>query len=350
MSNNFRELFQRNIQQEHSKTILNINIFVYSAHSSTLSFCSFSIDYREDFVRRTHYIVTMKVERVQLSNSKDVYVMTEKYVEIDDITSSIFSQSSQKSSDYDAAIIRAEMNRRLKLARQRTRNKRMLNIFPIPKWVRSSPGDIKPQPKISNSLQHVMKLHGDRLAKKYNFNVTETRVLVHIFWKISKGKMILTGEKLKLFFVTTFDCCERTPVFIRGYDRYSSQSVTVEEFVKLFAIIFRGTPEEKAKYVFEVYDLSGFGYLTRHDLIHLLKGCYSSSIGMSVLSDEEDKPFFETINYLMKKMDPHRTGRIFVKDFVNCVLKNPLLLECCCEVLPNDDYISLFKALLLVRF
>jgi len=54
------------------------------------------------------------------------------------------------------------------------------------------------------------------------------------------------------------------------FDRDSSGGVDFQEFLTGMALIYRGTVEEKKKFLFEMYDLDGDGFVTREDLRTML--------------------------------------------------------------------------------
>lgn len=293
----------------------------------------------------------MKVGRLRINNDPNAtfYVMEEKYGACDkvDYETSSRTKGSLGSEQYNRIILKAELEKRQKLARIRTQNKRYFKIFPVPKWLAHDTEKRKPQPVHRHNLHHVIKYEGARLSKIYNLSKSECSVLVHIFWKISNATMKITPEQFRTFFTTTFNCCHRIPVFLRGYDRYHSLDVVVDEFVRLFAVMMRGTPEQKAKFVFEIYDFNAWGYINREVLQAFLGDSFSSPQAAGIfVSDEEQRPVQDTIDFLMKKMDKYKEGKIYCKTFVDYVLKNPILRECCCEIFPKEEYVRLFKAML----
>lgn len=292
----------------------------------------------------------MKIEKVSIRGNAEepVYVITEKYKESDkEQSSACKSKGSLKSEQYKQVILKEEFARREKLARIRTKNRRRLEIFPVPKWVAEDDTvKKKPQPKTKHTLHHVVQYHGVRLSRIFNLSQSECSVLVHIFWKISEGTMTITGDQFKNFFITTFNCCYRKQIMIRGYERYRDIHVGVTEFVKLCVVMLRGSLIEKAKFVFEIYDLNGCGYITRDELTSLLNDSFDTPQAANILGFADERPVFDSVEFLMTKMDKTKHGKVYCKDFVNFVLENPLLLECCCDVFATEDYIQLFKVML----
>lgn len=301
----------------------------------------------------------MEVEKVSFKN-QHIYIKKAAYQEIDKMSMSSTIKMRQSSSSStrtgistktkQVEILRGYYTKRERLARRKARAAQRSDAFPVPRWVNLSAHAAKKMEFSSAkyNLHHIVRHHSVLMSKKSRFSQTEAGVLVHIFWKVTDGRMKLTENEFNIFFTTTFNCAHRSPVFLRGYDRFGNNNVRLGEFVKFFDIIMRGTPEELARYVFEIYDIHGFGYLTREELTTFLGKSFDSPLAMRYLTDDEN-PVKDTIDFLMNKMNSRHTGRIPRKEFVACSLKDPLLRECCCDVLPSQDYISLFKAMLLVN-
>merc|ERR1719456_1678582 len=54
------------------------------------------------------------------------------------------------------------------------------------------------------------------------------------------------------------------------FDRDNSGAIDFQEFLTGMALIYRGTLEEKKKFLFEMYDLDGDGVVTREELFTML--------------------------------------------------------------------------------
>lgn len=200
-----------------------------------------------------------------------------------------------------------------------------------------------------HSLTFVLTVFPSRLMKlkTLRFTLSEVSIIVHLFWVLTKGKMIMTEEELKLLFIGTFNCTSQVKTIYRGYERLESHQVTMSEFARIFSIMLKGSIEEKAAYVFEIYDYEGDGELTKRMLQTFLQDSFNT--GHREEFGMDNRPVDDTVQYILKKLDPEKNGSIRKRDFVRGVKENPLLLECCTTVFPTREVVETFKALLLYK-
>lgn len=217
----------------------------------------------------------------------------------------------------------------------------------FPKWLLGSrmltAFGIAYDPMKQMSLKLALKVFPSKIVEITKFNLGEASIVTHVFWKYSDGHMRITTTDLRRFFTSTFCIINRYQSLIRGYERLRTPYVYTEEFAKILSTMMLGTIEEQASHVFEVYDINGLGSISRDELMLFLNDAFDT--GKMNFSAYE-KPVTDIVDYLLKKMSNER-GDINRQSFVNCIKKNPLLMECCIKVWPLTTMLEAFKHLIL---
>ena len=79
-----------------------------------------------------------------------------------------------------------------------------------------------------------------------------------------------------------------------------------------------GTDEELVRFCFDTYDLNDDGYISREEMLLLLKDCMYKSTKESAEEDGDDG-VKDLIEMTMRKMDQDRDGRVSYSDFMATV-------------------------------
>ena len=82
--------------------------------------------------------------------------------------------------------------------------------------------------------------------------------------------------------------------------------------------ILLGTDEELVRFCFDTYDLNDDGYISREEMLLLLKDCmYKNS--RETNEEDGDDGVKDLIEMTMRKMDQDRDGRVSYSDFMETV-------------------------------
>ncbi|XP_051033166.1 calaxin [Phodopus roborovskii] len=156
------------------------------------------------------------------------------------------------------------------------------------------------------------------LVEKPNGKLANARMDCNTFRGILHNIFGMTDDMLmnRVFFVFDKDC-----------DNY----VNIQEWVKGLSVFLRGTFEEKMKFCFEVYYLTGDGYISREKIFDMLK----NSLSQQSPEEENDEGIRELVDIILKKMDHDNDGKISFADFEKAVRKDRLLLEVFGPCLPD---------------
>ena len=101
----------------------------------------------------------------------------------------------------------------------------------------------------------------------------------------------------------------------------------------IIIIICTGSEEELVRFCFNIYDLNEDGYITKEEIMTMMKDCF---IVHSNERDEEGDGVKDLVEMTMRKMDRDKDGRISLSDFQESVTEEPLLLEAFGNCLPTS--------------
>ena len=78
-----------------------------------------------------------------------------------------------------------------------------------------------------------------------------------------------------------------------------------------------GHPSEQIRYCFEIYDLNSDGYISREEMLTMLKTCMIKTSNAD--EDGEEDGVKDLVDITMRRMDHDKDGRISFPDFERTV-------------------------------
>ena len=93
-----------------------------------------------------------------------------------------------------------------------------------------------------------------------------------------------------------------------------------------------GTIDEQIEYCFSIYDLNADGFISREEMLTMLKTC----LVRQGLEEDGDEGVKDLIEMTLKKMDDDKDGRVSFADFKATVRNDPLMLEAFGPCLPSS--------------
>lgn len=208
------------------------------------------------------------------------------------------------------------------------------------------------RPIAPSNPRRAMDRYSCSLLKKTHFCRDEIAVLIHIFYKLCRGKFVLKTDDLKNFLNATFRITDLTTLdaYVRAIDNERLGYINANKFVKAMNILLRGSLKEKAGFVFRMLDADQDGFVQRNvEMVSYMTNMYKMEIIAAVNPGADpNEPDRDTVDYVMKKLDPILKEKCTKNTFVSAIEDHPLLMECCFPVWPDDKYIIAFQRLLLI--
>jgi Ca2+-binding EF-hand superfamily protein len=166
----------------------------------------------------------------------------------------------------------------------------------------------------------------DKLEKETHFNAQEIRMLYSSFKEIAAhttndGKIdvnefaMMLGIKNIQFAAKIFKAFDENP---------DNQLDFVEYLRGLSSSSKRASIQEKASFVFRVYDADGNGTISKEELLEVM------TLSLRENSDVKipEVALNRIVNDTIRKMDQNGDGEISLAEFTDAALKNPNILNC----------------------
>lgn len=177
----------------------------------------------------------------------------------------------------------------------------------------------------------------------WHFDKDELYEIAVIYLKLLKGagvgiKEELPIESLSMVFHKGLGMADNSlmqRIFAAG-DHITS-TCSLKAWISLMSLFLRGSIDQKIKFCFKVYDLNSKLELKRDLMVKLLK----TSVYMH-LDEDVEEAVKDLADIIIKKMDVDRDGIISIEDYHYSVKKDPMLLECLGQCLPDRKNVNAF--------
>ncbi|XP_019711757.1 Kv channel-interacting protein 4 isoform X3 [Hippocampus comes] len=127
---------------------------------------------------------------------------------------------------------------------------------------------------------------------------------------------LFCGVALALSFFLT-DASTYAHFLFNAFDTDHNGSVSFEDFVMGLSILLRGTIQEKLKWAFNLYDINKDGYITKEEMLDIMKAIYDmmGKCTYPVLKEETPRQHVEVF---FQKMDKNKDGVVTIDEFIDC--------------------------------
>ncbi|TKS88477.1 EF-hand calcium-binding domain-containing protein 1 [Collichthys lucidus] len=187
---------------------------------------------------------------------------------------------------------------------------------------------------LSKEVEHFNKTEVECLIREFNVLLGEPTLPVRAAHGLDRGAF---RTILHNMFGMTDDMI-MDGVF-RTFDKDKDGFISMREWIEGLSVFLRGTLDEKIKYCFDVYDLNGDRYISREEIIPMLK----NSLIRQPTEEDPDEGLKDLVEITLKKMDQDHDGRISFEDFEKTVREENLLLEAFGTCLPDMTSIEAFN-------
>ncbi|XP_046904885.1 Kv channel-interacting protein 4 isoform X2 [Hypomesus transpacificus] len=102
-----------------------------------------------------------------------------------------------------------------------------------------------------------------------------------------------------------------------AFDTDHNGSVSFEDFVMGLSILLRGTVQEKLNWAFNLYDINKDGYITKEEMLDIMKAIYDmmGKCTYPILKDEAPR---QHVELFFQKMDKNKDGVVTIDEFIDC--------------------------------
>ncbi|XP_018615137.1 Kv channel-interacting protein 4 isoform X4 [Scleropages formosus] len=102
-----------------------------------------------------------------------------------------------------------------------------------------------------------------------------------------------------------------------AFDTDHNGSVSFEDFVMGLSILLRGSVQEKLNWAFNLYDINKDGYITKEEMLDIMKAIYDmmGKCTYPILKEEAPR---QHVEIFFQKMDKNKDGVVTIDEFIDC--------------------------------
>ncbi|EDO34333.1 predicted protein [Nematostella vectensis] len=185
----------------------------------------------------------------------------------------------------------------------------------------------------------------ESIFRKTHFSKAEVINLLSLFSECANQKEKMDRNKFRDILHNKFGMTDDILMdrVFKAFDTNNDSSIDMDEWILGLSVFLRGTVEEQTKFCFDVYDLNSDAFISKEEIMHLLK----NAIIKQPTEEDPDEGIRELCDIVLKLMDEDHDGRLSWGDFQKTVVREPLLLEAFGSCLPGlkcvENFSSEFK-------
>ncbi|XP_045375542.1 calsenilin isoform X1 [Camelus bactrianus] len=194
------------------------------------------------------------------------------------------------------------------------------------KWILSSAA-----PQGSDSSDSELELSAvrhqperlDQLQAQTKFTKKELQSLYRGF-KNECPTGLVDEDTFKLIYSQFFpqgDATTYAHFLFNAFDADGNGAIHFEDFVVGLSILLRGTVHEKLKWAFNLYDINKDGYITKEEMLAIIKSIYDMMGRHTYPILREDAPL-EHVERFFRKMDRNQDGVVTIDEFLETCQKD----------------------------
>ncbi|XP_058050834.1 calsenilin isoform X1 [Ahaetulla prasina] len=140
---------------------------------------------------------------------------------------------------------------------------------------------------------------------------------------------LVDEETFKLIYAQFFpqgDATMYAHFLFNAFDLDRSGAIRFEDFVIGLSILLRGTVHEKLSWAFNLYDINKDGYITKEEMLAIMKSIYDMMGRYTYPILREDAPF-EHVEKFFQKMDKNQDGIVTIEEFLETCQKDENIMN-----------------------
>ncbi|MBN3280309.1 CSEN protein, partial [Polyodon spathula] len=140
---------------------------------------------------------------------------------------------------------------------------------------------------------------------------------------------LVDEETFKMIYSQFFpqgDATTYAHFLFNAFDIDRTGSIRFEDFVIGLSVLLRGSVHEKLKWAFNLYDINKDGYITKEEMLAIMKSIYDMMGNYTYPSVREDTPF-EHVEKFFQKMDRNQDGVVTIDEFMETCQKDDNIMS-----------------------
>uniref|UniRef100_A0A1A7YV25 Kv channel interacting protein 3a, calsenilin n=1 Tax=Iconisemion striatum TaxID=60296 RepID=A0A1A7YV25_9TELE len=111
-----------------------------------------------------------------------------------------------------------------------------------------------------------------------------------------------------------------------AFDLDRNGSIRFEDFVIGLSVLLRGSVTEKLNWAFNLYDINKDGYITKEEMLAIMKSIYDMMGRYTYPCVKDDAPS-EHVDKFFQKMDRNRDGVVTIEEFIETCQKDENIMN-----------------------
>ncbi|XP_025932048.1 Kv channel-interacting protein 4-like isoform X3 [Apteryx rowi] len=111
-----------------------------------------------------------------------------------------------------------------------------------------------------------------------------------------------------------------------AFDVDGNGAICFQDFVVGLSVLLRGTVHEKLNWAFNLYDINKDGYITKEEMLEIMKSIYDM-MGRCTYPILKDNAPAEHVEMFFQKMDRNRDGVVTFEEFVETCQKDENIMS-----------------------
>ncbi|KAM4867445.1 calsenilin isoform 1-T1 [Thomomys bottae] len=168
----------------------------------------------------------------------------------------------------------------------------------------------------------------DQLQAQTKFTKKELQSLYRGF-KNECPTGLVDEDTFKLIYSQFFpqgDATTYAHFLFNAFDADGNGAIHFEDFVVGLSILLRGTVHEKLKWAFNLYDINKDGYITKEEMLAIVKSIYDMMGRHTYPILREDAPL-EHVERFFQKMDRNQDGVVTIDEFLETCQKDENIMS-----------------------
>nr|XP_039332716.1 calsenilin isoform X2 [Saimiri boliviensis boliviensis] len=168
----------------------------------------------------------------------------------------------------------------------------------------------------------------DQLQAQTKFTKKELQSLYRGF-KNECPTGLVDEDTFKLIYSQFFpqgDATTYAHFLFNAFDADGNGAIHFEDFVVGLSILLRGTVHEKLKWAFNLYDINKDGYITKEEMLAIMKSIYDMMGRHTYPILREDAPA-EHVERFFQKMDRNKDGVVTIEEFLETCQKDENIMS-----------------------